>query len=260
MPSASPAAAAASPAAAPAAAAPEKVFAGSEEATVWITSKKPRVKIETHRGFTFNLDFATHGALSLAHLCAALETQPKGLTLPFDPAANCLSVAYDTEAKELQVLLRGGKTPISKFSFPLTGSTMRVLLRQRNQLALFVIPPDGKNVVLAWLGGVDYVFEFRNAAQYELCHDLKITMGGKEISQNEFRKGIKLGSPDEIDDVTVTGTNPAGEPFRHRYAFNGAEVEKHAQEAFTIFLKAAGSTPLDDDGETAALPIPDPTE
>ncbi|MGB8355051.1 MAG: hypothetical protein WCD79_14235 [Chthoniobacteraceae bacterium] len=222
----------------------EKVLKGVDEAEIWIVSKKPRVKIETHRGFTFNIDFATHGALSLTNLCLDLNTQPKGLTLSFDPGAGMLAVDYDKEKGALRVLFGTGHTPVCSIPLPLTVATTRVLLRQREQLALYAIPQNGEHVTLVWLGTVSDVLVFRNASQYDLCSNLKIAMGKRDIPLEEFRKGIKMTAMDQIEDVTVTGTNPAGGTFVHRYAFDYAEIQKRADVAYVNFLRAAGNTLL----------------
>jgi len=237
----------------------EKVLKGMDEAEIWVLSKKPRVKIETHRGFTFNIDFATHGAMSLANMCADLNTQPKGLTLSFDPAAKMLAVDYDNEKKAMRVLM--GSTPVCSVPLPLTVTTTRVLLRQREQLALYAIPQNGEHVTLVWLGTVGYELQFRNAAQYELCNNVKITMGKREIPAEEFGKGIKLTALDQIEDVIVAGTNPAGETFRHRYTFDYAEIRKRADGAYVNFLRAAGNTLLggeEPESKSAASPAPSP--
>ena len=222
----------------------EKVLKGADEAEIWIVSKKPRVKIETHRGFTFNIDFATHGAMSLANLCLDLNTQPKGLTLSFDPGAGMLAVDYDKEKGALRVLFGTEHTPVCSVPLPLTVVTTRVLLRQREQLALYAIPQNGEHMTLVWLGTVSDVLVFRNASQYDLCSNLKIAMGKRDIPLEEFRKGIKMTAMDQIEDVTVTGTNPAGETFVHRYAFDYAEIQKRADVAYLNFLRAAGNTLL----------------
>jgi hypothetical protein len=169
-----------------------KTLAGSDEAMIWVMSRKPRVKVEAARGVSFDLDFATHGALSLAHITAELSTEPKGFTLSFSPSDGVLTAAYNKDAKELQIFLRGGKDPLCKLPLKLSAVTTRVLLRQREQLALFAVPPDGSHATLAWQGRVSYLVVFRNASQYELCRDLKITMGKREITADEFRTGIKL--------------------------------------------------------------------
>src|SRR5207302_4549939 len=96
----------------------------------------------------------------------------------------------------------------------------RVMLRQRDQLALFAVPPDGGGAALVWVGTVDYIIRLRNAGQYELCRDLKITMGRRELAFENLRDGIRLDTLDEIADVVVTGANPKGEPFKHRYTFD----------------------------------------
>jgi len=239
----------------------EKVLKGADEAEIWIESKKPRVKIETHRGFVFNIDFATHGAISLANLCANLNTKPKGLTLSFDPAAGMLSVDYDKEAGALRVLLGMQQTPICSVPLPLTVTTTRVLLRQREQLALYAIPQNGEHVTQVWLGTVGYMLQFRNASQYDLCSNLKISMGKRDIPPDEFRKGIKMTALDQIEDVTVAGTNPAGETFSHRYTFDYEEIQKREDIAYVNFLRAAGNTLLGGEeagSKTMASPSPTP--
>lgn len=235
----------------------EKTWNGSDEAIIWVVSKKPRVKIETHRGFTFHLDFAAHGALSLAHVCESLHTEPKGLTLSFNPSDGLLSVDYDRDAKELRVLLRGSSKPLCKVSLQLAQPATRVLLRQRNQLALYAISQDGSHTTLVWLGTLGYVIQFRNAAQYELCRDLKIAMGRREVSFNDFRQGIKMEALDEIADVTVSGTSPGGVQFIHSYTFDYPAVEKLLDMAFTIFLRVAGNEPI---AGKDAKPAPTPNE
>ena len=220
---------------------------GADETEIWIESKKPRVKIETHRGFVFNVDFATHGAMSLANICANLNTKPKGLTLSFDPSAGMLSVDYDKETGTLRVLMGMQHTPVCSVPLPLAVTTTRVLLRQREQLALYAIPQNGEHVTLVWLGTVGNVLVFRNAAQYDLCGDLKISMGKRDIPLDEFRKGIKLTALEQIGDVTVAGTNTAGETFRHRYTIDYYEIQKRTDGVYLNFLRAAGNTLLGGD-------------
>jgi|GEM_PF-2350209 len=238
----------------------EKVLDGAGETVIWIVSKKPRVKIETHQGFTFNVDFATHGVLCLAHVCADLKTEPKGLTLSFDPEGGMLSTDYDKQAKEFRVLLGKGKAPLCKIPLPLTMPATRVLLRQREQLALYAIPQSGDGVTLVWLGTVGYRLEFRNASQYDLCTGLKITMGKREVPADEFRKGIKMTALDQIEDVVVDGVNPAGAPFRHRYTLDYAAVQKRADAAYVNLLRAAGNTLLGGEeagSKAGSTPVPD---
>jgi hypothetical protein len=238
---------------------PEKVMSGSDEAVIWVVSKRPRVKVETHDGFVFHLDFATHGALSLANVCANLHTEPKGVTLSFDPVKGLLSVDYDNTAKELRVLMGSGSAVVCKVPLPLTLPTTRILLRQRDQLALYAISQDGSRVAPVWLGTLDYVVRFRNADQYELCRDLKITMGKRELPLEKFRAGIELDALDEIGDCVVTGTSPAGALFKHRYTFDYATIEDSLDRAYTKFLHFAGNA--DADASTpSATPTPEKTE
>jgi hypothetical protein len=226
-----------------------KTMSGADEAMIWITSKNPRVKVETGRGVSFNIDFPTHAALCLTHISAELNTEPKGLTLSFNPTDGPLTVSYDKDAQALEIFLRSGKEPLARLPFKLSTVTTRVLLRQREQLALFAVPPDGSHATLVWLGRVSYLVTFRNAAQYELCRDLKITMGKRRISADEFRGGIKLDALDEISDVVVSGVSPAGEPFEHRYTFDYKDVTRMVDGAYGSFMKAAGNQTA---GEEAA--------
>lgn len=219
----------------------EKQWKGMDEATIGVVTKNPRVTINTKQGFVFHLDFATHGALCLAHICAELKTEPRGLTLSLNPDGGMLSVDYDKDAKEARVFLRSGKTPVCKLPLPLSFVTTRLLLRQREQIALYAIPQDGSHVTLVWLGTVGYVINFRNAAQYELCRDLKITMGKRDLTFDEFRKGVAMPALDKIGDVTVSGIDPSGKPFLHHYTFDYAETSKRLDEAYAGFLKAAGN-------------------
>src|ERR1700677_3897765 len=130
----------------------EKTLTGSDEAAIWVVSKKPRVKVETHQGVGFDVDFATHGVLCLTHISAELNTEPRGITLSFNPADGMLSADYDKDAKELPIFMHGGREPLCKLPVKLSGATTRVLLRQREQLALFAIPADGSHATLVWLG------------------------------------------------------------------------------------------------------------
>ena len=230
-----------------------KTLQGSDEAMIWIMSKKPRVKVETSLGVSFNLDFATHSALCLTHISAELNTEPKGLTLSFNPTDGQLTANYDKEAGALEIFLRTGKDPLAKLPVKLSTVTTRVLLRQREQLALFAIPPDGSHTTLVWLGKVNYTVVFRNAGQYELCKDLKITMGNRDISLDEFRSGIALDALDQIADVVVTGTSPSGEQFKHDYTFDYKAVTKMVDGAFGSFMKAAGNSST---GEEASAKQP----
>lgn len=218
----------------------EKTWSGPDEAVLTVRSKQPKVTITTNNdGIVFRLDFATHGALSLANVCAHMRTEPKDFTLSFEPKASMVSVDYDKDKKEMRVFLHGSPgSPIGKLPLELSESrATRVLLRQRDQLALFAVPPDGSHVTLVWLGVVDYQIALRNAAQYELCRDLKITMGKRELSLEKLRDGIPFDTLDEAADVTVTGVSPAGESFAHRYTFDYAALDKLLERAYTHFLQ-----------------------
>lgn len=232
-----------------------KTLQGMDEAMLWVMSKNPRVKVETSHGVSFNLDFATHSVLCLTHISAELNTEPKGLTLSFNPTDGPLTATYDKDAKALEIFLRpGGKEPLAKLPLKPSSVTTRVLLRQREQLALFAVPPDGSQATLVWLGRVSYVLSFRNASQYELCSDLKITMGKREIPEEEFRSGIKMDALDEIADVVVTGKSPAGGKFKHNYTFDYKTVTKLVDGAYGSFMKAAGNPTTEQ--ESAAKPPP----
>ena len=219
-----------------------KTLQGMDEAMIWVMSKSPRVKVETSRGVSFNLDFATHSVLCLTHISAELNTEPKGMTLSFNPTDGMLSASYDKDAQALEIFLRSGKEPLAKLPLKPSAVTTRVLLRQREQLALFAVPPDGSHATLVWLGRVSYVLTFRNAGQYELCRDLKITMGKREIPEDEFRSGIKLDALDQIGDVVITGTSPAGEAFKHSYTFDYKTVSKLVDGAYGSFDEGGPAT------------------
>ncbi|HWB59642.1 MAG TPA: hypothetical protein VG733_09120 [Chthoniobacteraceae bacterium] len=257
-PTPAPAVAAATPAVAAATPPPKdngKTLSGIDEAMIWVTSKTPRIKVETARGVSFNIDFATHSALCLSHISAELNTEPRGLTLSFNPTDGLLRASYDKEAKALDIFLRSSKEPLCTLPLKPSTVTTRVLLRQRQQLALFAVPPDGSQATLVWLGTVSYVLNFRNAGQYELCKDLKITMGKRDIPLEEFRSGIKIDALDEIADVVVTGRSPAGEAFKHSYTFDYKDVTKLVDGAYGSFMKAAGNPTTDDEAAAKQPPV-----
>ncbi len=80
-------------------------------------------------------------------------------------------------------------------------------------------------------------------------------MGKREISADEFRSGIKLDALDQIADVVVTGTSPAGTPFTHRYTFDYKAVTKMVDSAYGSFMKAAGNPSTEDESADKQPPI-----
>lgn len=243
MPAASP-----EPISSPTAATPsarkEREWTGTNEATITIHSNKPLFRIDTHEGVVFHLNYGAEGALCLANIYSNLHTEPKGISLSFSPSNGVLVAAYDKEARALCIYLhKAGGKPLVSLPLPLSNTTTRYLLQQRNQLALYAIPADGSCATLVWFDTVDYIVNLRNADRYELCRDLKITMGNQELSLDTLRSGIKMDALDEIADIKVTGTSPEGEPFDHLYKFNYPDLERVITDAYIRFLHVVGPEP-----------------
>jgi hypothetical protein len=225
----------------------EKVFAGMDEATVTVQSERPKLRADTQNGVILSLDFQTHAILSLADVVAGIATEPRNVTLSFKQPGSILYPGYNGATQELEVFWRGHESPLLKTKAPRGDGVVRVALRQRDQLALFVIPEKG-DAVLVSLARVDYVITLRNAAQYELCKELKIALGEKRaLSLDELKRGVKLDCLDEAADITVNGRDPMGEPFAHRYTFDFETLNKKLDDAYRQLSRNAhrsGAAPV----------------
>lgn len=209
-----------------------------------IQSKYPQMRGNLHEGISFHLDFQTQGALSLSHVIAALSTNPAGVTLSFKEPGGLLYPRYNADARSLEIFWRDHEKPVSKIEMPNKPPNARLALRQRDQIAFYVIPDKGDPAQF-WLTRVDYIIRFRNAEQYKLCKDLKILMGEKrDLTFEELSRGVKLDCLDEIADITVTGFAPAGGSFTHRYKFDFETWDKKVDAAYSHLLNSFRQRPV----------------
>ena len=196
-----------------------------------------RFKFEVREAVGFDLDAATLGALSIADITARLGTQPAGVALPFDgPGGGSLTVHFSAEARRLSVRLAGGAELASIEADP-PGRPLRLCLRQRDQAALFVVPPAGGPAPLVWSGRVDYRILLPEADQYTLCRDLRATMGSRTLKSSDVREGILLDSLDEAAPVRIEGVSPTGAPFVHEVPIEPRAIEDRVDRAVAELVR-----------------------
>jgi hypothetical protein len=204
-----------------------------------------RFKFESRESVGFDLDAATLGALSIADVTARLGTHPAGVALPFDGPGGALRVQFDADAKRLRVMFAGGGELASIPAEP-PGRPLRLCLRQRDQAALFVVPPEGGPAPLVWAGRVDYRLHLPDADQYLLCRDLLATMGTRGLRRADVLEGILVDSLDEVATVRIEGVSPTGLPFAHEYPFDAKAIEDRIDRSvgdLMRMLQAGGIPP-----------------
>lgn len=196
-----------------------------------------QMRADMKNGVLLDLDMPTIGALTMADACAALSLRPPGMTLPFDAAHPVLSLKYNAAAKKLEILFNG--SPISATALELQPDRVtRLCLRQRDQLALFAITPDGSTCTLVWCGRVDYRIRLGDAERYRLCRDVSVKMGERVLKLQELSEGLTVDALDELGDIVVSGTSPLGRPFEHRYQADTAKLEQAAGQSLELFRQS----------------------
>ncbi len=211
--------------------------------SVTVAAPVSQMKAELGNGFIFDLDFQTIGALVMADVSAGLTVKPAGLVLPFDGPKPMLVPKYDAAAKTLEIRLGTGGTLSSTRLELRADRATRVCLRQRNQVALFVIPPDGSSCTLAWCGRLAYRLRLMDAERYRLCRDVSVAMGTRELKVQDLVDGLKVEGLDELADIVVKGRTPLGKAFEHRYKADGEKLADAVGQVMDRFLHSLQSTP-----------------
>ncbi len=204
-----------------------------------------RFKFESREAVGFDLDAATLGALSIADVTARLGTHPAGVALPFDGPGGALRVQFDADAGRLRVLFAGGGE-LASIPAERPGRPLRLCLRQRDQVALFVVQPEGGPAPLVWAGRVDYRVLLPDADQYLLCRDLRATMGPRGLRRADVLEGILIDSLDEVAPVRVEGVSPTGLAFVHEYSLDARTLEDRVDRSvgdLMRMLQAGGAPP-----------------
>jgi hypothetical protein len=212
--------------------------------TVKITVKSSGDEPISHRvsseeaNFTFNLNAKTVGVFLLSDFNFNLKTQPKGLTLSMGGDAPLISPAYNAEEGKLKVMLNRN-SPLSNtgIDLPKKGNIIRFAMRQRDQMGLYALSGDRKDLMLVYLATFDYVLEFPEFSRYKLCKDLVYKSGDKILKKEDVEKGIGIGCLDELELITVKGTDPLGKKFSHSYRLNNDLIEERVDEAFKGMFK-----------------------
>lgn len=211
---------------------------------VRVFAANARFKFEGREAIGFDLDAATLGALALADVAARLQTQPPGMTLAFDAPDSPLRVEFDPDARRLRVLLAAGGE-LASVPFEPAPRPMRVCLRQRDQIALFLIPAKGGVSPLTWTGRLDYRLLLSDADRYLLCREVRATMGRRTLQKSEILQGIVLDNLDEAAAIRVEGLSPTGVPFAHEYPFDVKALEDRVDRAVGELVRVfrAGEPP-----------------
>jgi hypothetical protein len=197
---------------------------------VRVFAANARFKFEGREAIGFDLDAATLGALALADVAARLQTQPPGATLPFDAPESPLRVEFDPDARRLRVLLAAGGE-LASVPFDPAPRPMRVCLRQRDQIALFLVPAKGGVSPLVWTGRLDYRLMLPDTDRYLLCREVRATMGPRTLQKAEVLQGIVLDNLDEAAAIRVEGLSPTGAAFAHEYPFDVKALEDRVDRA-----------------------------
>ncbi len=195
-----------------------------------------RFKFEGREAVGFDLDAAMLGALSIADFTARLTANPPGLTLPFDEPGGVLRVAYDAAARRLTVQFTAGGELASLAVEP-PGRPLRAVLRQRDQAALFAVPPAGGSAPLVWTGRVDYRLHLPESDQYLLCREVRASMGSRTLRRTEVVEGIVLDNLDEAAPVRVEGLSPTGTPFVHEYPMDARALDDRVDRALAELVR-----------------------
>lgn len=215
----------------------EKTFDGWKEAVIWISRPSSNIQASAKGSpFAFDLDFAMQGALALADRSISLSTQPKGLRLGLEEPNPMLVVR--TGAGELKFALAGDSKAQITNSIKIDEGKVpfKLLVRQLDQVALYAISPDLKNVLQVWCGKVDYKIKLRSADIYELCENVEVRVGERKFEAKDLPGGLVLDHLDELGDIVIKGLDPQKKPFLHRYTFDATSVEPRLNEAFqTIY-------------------------
>lgn len=222
----------------------EKTFDGWKEAVIWISRPASNIQASAKGSpFAFDLDFAMQGALALADRSIDLSTQPKGLRLSLEEPKPMLGV--QTGDGELKFVLGGDSKAQITNSIKIEPGKIpfKLLVRQLDQLALYVISTDMKNVLQVWYGTVDYKIKLRSADIYELCENVEVRVGEKKFEPKDLPKGLVLDHLDELGDIVIKGLDPQKKPFVHRYTFDLTSTESRLNEAFQTIYPGSGEKP-----------------
>jgi hypothetical protein len=185
----------------------------------------------------FVLDGAAVGAFLQTQADATMRTQPLGVTLSFAPPKPLLSVAYDAVIQKVQVMMRESIVSTVPVELKERRMPLLLMLRQRDQLALFAVPATGGDALLLSLRSADYELRVPAIRDYGLCKNLSLRMGERELTMDEFRKGIALDCLDEVQDVVIAGSDPQGKPFEHAYGLAHGKLLDRLENCYRAVSK-----------------------
>lgn len=209
-----------------------------EQFALTVLAPVSQMQANMKTGVRLEFDMQTVGALVMSDSLAELNVQPAGLTLPFGGPKPGLELKYDAAAKRLMILMNG--SPCVQPS-PLelrADRATRLCIRQRDQLALYAIPPDGSACVLAWCGRFDYRIRLMVADRYRLCRDVSVKMKGRAMKAEELSAGVTVDALDEIGDIVVSGKSPLGAPFEHCYKVDLAKLGQAVGQSLELFRQS----------------------
>jgi len=185
----------------------------------------------------FVLDGDAVGAFLQTQADATMRTQPLGLTLSFAPPEPLLGVAYDAVIQKVQVMMRESVVSTVPVELEARWMPLLLMLRQRDQLALFAVPVTGGDALLVSLRSADYELRVPAIRDYGLCKGLSLRMGERELTLEEFRKGIALDCLDEAKDIVIAGSDPQGKPFEHTYGLAHGKLLDRLENCYRAVSK-----------------------
>lgn len=186
---------------------------------------------------TFVLDAAAAGLFLQAEAQIGLNTEPPGLSLPLAPPNPLLTLHYDPALRLLRVVLAQEELTTLGLDPGDRVLPLPFLLRHREQFALYSISMQGGPATLVSLCRARYQLRLQLQRDYQLCSQLAIHLGERELSLAELQEGIGVEALDELADVVVAGTDPPGQPFVHTYQLDHRQLAKRVNDACEAAMK-----------------------
>ena len=209
----------------------------SESAVLTLRVGKTGRGVQLPGKVRFVLDGDAVGVFLQTQAGATMRTQPLGLTLSFAPPKPLLGVAYDAVIQKVQVMMRESVVSTVPVELKERRMPLLLMLRQRDQLALFAVPVTGGDALLVSLRFADYGLRVPAIRDYGLCKNLSLRMGERELTMEEFRKGIALDCLDEAKDIVITGNDPQGTPFEHTYGLAHGKLLDRLENCYRAVSK-----------------------
>ena len=210
----------------------ERVFDGWKEAVIWITRPSANFQVSAAGSpFGFDLDFPMQGALALADQNVRLSTKPKGFKMSMKEPDGMLKARITNGELRFDLKATQGKI-MEPMRIETRKGPFRLVVRQLDQVALYVISGDVSSVTQVWCGDLDYRVKLRSADIYILCDKVEVRMGERKWDPKDLAKGLLLDHLDELGDIVIEGLDPQKKPFLHRYTFDLKQMDETLVSVF----------------------------